>query len=368
LAARNEPTDALALWASEIKREGVDIRFARADIGNAEEAARIVDASALGLPPLRGVIHAAGIFEACLMKDLTPHQMARIVKPKAIGAWNLHRSTRHLELDFFVLFSSIASVFGQPGDGAYAPASAYVDALARHRRSKGLPATSVCWGAWEGVGMAAAGIDRGLEQYSSEGIDSLSPALALQLLRKALGGPANLVAAPIDRGGTGETPFSLLRPSAIGLLTPHDDPDALLRALRAEVGSAGEARARLTRFETLLMEELSEVLRIDAHRIDRQVPMGRLGLDSLLALEFCRKLRARFGLAVPVTWVFNYPTIADLTGHLADTFDIGTGAPEARAIGRVDNDCPVATGTFDIAAISEEEAVMALLGEKNKLR
>lgn len=128
---------------------------ARADVANRTQLADLFAEIQQSLPPLAGVIHLAGVLDdgVLLMQDWS--RFVKVMVPKVAGAWNLSTLTERLELDFFVLFSSMASVLGSPGQGNYAAANAYLDALAAHRRARGLPAVSIAWGAWANVGMAA---------------------------------------------------------------------------------------------------------------------------------------------------------------------------------------------------------------------
>ena len=128
------------------------------DVADAESLASALGAAAGGCPPLRGVIHAAGVLADGILTEMTLEQLDRAMAPKVRGAWNLHAATRDVPLDFFVLFSSVASVLGSPGQANYAAGNAYLDALAHASpRAQGLPATAINWGPWAGSGMAAEG-------------------------------------------------------------------------------------------------------------------------------------------------------------------------------------------------------------------
>ncbi len=119
------------------------------------------------MPELRGVVHAAGILDDGSLLNLTPERMETVMAPKVAGTWHLHKATLHLPLDFFVMYSSAVSVLGSPGQGNYAAASAYLDAMAHHRHRLGLPALSVNWGPWADVGLAAAATEKLQAQQAS---------------------------------------------------------------------------------------------------------------------------------------------------------------------------------------------------------
>ncbi|MBA3774198.1 MAG: amino acid adenylation domain-containing protein, partial [Ramlibacter sp.] len=149
--------------------------------------------------PLRGVVHTAGVLDDGVLTAMTPERMDTVFAPKVDGAWHLHKLTQDMELDFFVLFSSISGVTGTPGQGNYAAANAFLDALAHHRRAKGLPATSVAWGAWDGQGMATRLSEADRTRFSRQGMDALAPAEGLELFEAAvMGGGALSVAAALD--------------------------------------------------------------------------------------------------------------------------------------------------------------------------
>ena len=148
----------------------------RGDVADADSLAGALAQLPADAPPLRGVVHAAGVLADGILTEMTLEQLDRAMAPKVRGAWNLHVATREQPLDFFVLFSSVASVLGSPGQANYAAGNAYLDALAHARRAQGLPATAINWGPWAGSGMAAeAGRD---ESVKSRGMALIEPELA----------------------------------------------------------------------------------------------------------------------------------------------------------------------------------------------
>src|SRR5215469_16693916 len=136
------------------------------------------------MPPLRGIIHAAGILDDGLLVHLDQERLAAVMAPKVQGAWNLHTLTKDMPLDFFVLFSSVASMLGSPGQGSYAAANAFLDALSHQRRALGLPSLTINWGPWSAVGMAAQpGRSR---RFASFGLDAIAPQQGFQALEQLL--------------------------------------------------------------------------------------------------------------------------------------------------------------------------------------
>ncbi|MYM92140.1 KR domain-containing protein, partial [Rugamonas sp. FT82W] len=164
------------------------------DVAVADDAARMV--AAASNPPLAGVVHAAGLLEDGMIADLDAGRLARVLAPKVAGGWNLHRSTEKLDLDFFLLFSSVAAIIGNLGQGAYAAGNAFLDGLAIWRRRRGLAATSLNWGPWAEAGMAAA-LEN--DRFAAMGIRQLAPAQGLRAMMRLIGeSPIQAVVADID--------------------------------------------------------------------------------------------------------------------------------------------------------------------------
>ncbi len=144
----------------------------KCDIGNRSEVESLLAQVAQEMPPLRGVFHLAGTLDDGILREQSRERFDRVMAAKVHGAWNLHELTRDLSppLDLFVLFSSAAAILGSPGQGNYASANAFLDALAHHRRGLGLPALSVNWGSWDEVGMAARLKESEGQRWSAAGI------------------------------------------------------------------------------------------------------------------------------------------------------------------------------------------------------
>jgi len=156
LISRSELSASNSGVVDELRHVCRDIQTMKVDVTIKEELDECIARISQEMPPLRGVIHAAGVLQDGAIVNLTPERVAQVMAPKVIGAWNVHKATELRDLDFFVLFSSAVSVLGSPGQGNYAAANAFLDALAHYRRHQGLPAVSVNWGPWADVGMAAA--------------------------------------------------------------------------------------------------------------------------------------------------------------------------------------------------------------------
>lgn len=153
-----------------MNRPGVQIVVYKCDIGNRSEVAALLARIAQDMPPLRGIFHLAGVLDDGILREQCRERFDRVMAAKVQGAWNLHELSRDMPLDLFVLFSSAAAILGSPGQGNYAAANAFLDALAHHRRGLKLPALSVNWGSWDEVGMAARLKQSEGQRWSAAGV------------------------------------------------------------------------------------------------------------------------------------------------------------------------------------------------------
>lgn len=167
LLGRSEPSPSASKIIDQMRERDVEVVLAKADVSKQAELATVFERIKINMPALKGVVHAAGLLDDGSLLNLDKERMKHVMAPKVEGTWNLHLATAHLPLDFFVLFSSAVSVLGSPGQGNYAAASSYLDAMAHFRRNLGLPAISINWGPWAEVGLAAATAEKLREQSAS---------------------------------------------------------------------------------------------------------------------------------------------------------------------------------------------------------
>ncbi|MER7751903.1 type I polyketide synthase, partial [Kitasatospora sp. NPDC097643] len=316
--------------------------------------------------PLTAVIHTAGVTDDGVIGSLTPDRLDAVLRPKADGARHLHELTAGLDLAAFVLFSSAAGLFGGPGQGNYAAANAALDALAEHRRARGLPATSLAWGLWaQASGVSGHLTENDLARMERSGLGPLPSDEGLALFDAALAaqraqdGGAVLVPMRIStavlrsRAADGQVP-PLLR----GLVRAP-----LRRAVRtatgpAAAGAAGQLADRLAALSPADQErELLDLVRgrvaavlgyPNAAAVDAERAFKELGFDSLTAVELRNQVGAASGLRLPATLVFDYPSPAALAVHLraellGDRPDPAGHAPAVAATG-LDDDPIVIVG------------------------
>ncbi|MEP7209607.1 MAG: SDR family NAD(P)-dependent oxidoreductase [Alphaproteobacteria bacterium] len=338
LVGRRAPSKEAKVAIAAMEAEGAKVAVVQADMAQPKVVAEVLAAIEAGPTPLRGVVHSAG---ALLDGALMQQSWDRFVEPlgaKVDGAWALHAMTRRARLDFFVMYSSIASVLGSAGQANHAAANAFMDALALHRRAEGLPALSISWGAWSEVGAAA---DRNLgDRVGARGIGMITPEQGLMALDQLSASPAPHAAFfPVRwdiflKGAV--TPPPLL--SNIGALQPHVAKPAVRTAapppppaaITAELEAATPAR----RHERLLAFVAEHVARVtgapDWRGIDPRQPLNELGLDSLMAVDLRNRLGAGLGVgrSLPATLVFDHPTIEALATYLTRSlFGAGEVAP-----------------------------------------
>ncbi|CAL9558109.1 D-alanine--D-alanyl carrier protein ligase [Streptomyces sp. enrichment culture] len=274
--------------------------------------------------PLRGVVHAAGVLDDGALTALTPERFGTVLRPKVDGLWHLHELTRDMELDLFMMFSSIASVMGAPGQGNYAAANAFLDALAHLRRAKGLPATSVAFGPWEGDGMAAGLSEFDRARFAQLGLDRLAPDEGLELFELAVrSGRALTMAAALDlnrvqhyyenRGGVPPLFRALLSGNAGGRSRTGGGTD--LRKLLADAAPEEYPAVVLE----VVREEVAKTLGFASpEAVDVGVPLQDIGIDSLTAVLMRNQLADLTSLALPAKIAFDHPHLVSLAGFLLE--------------------------------------------------
>jgi acyl transferase domain-containing protein/acyl carrier protein len=330
LTSRQGPdADGAKDLVSELARIGCQAEVVACDIAQREEVAAMLG-TVSGEHPLGGVIHAAGLLENSLIASLDHERLDRVLAPKLDGAIHLHELTAGLNLPMFVLFSSVASTWGGPGQGNYAAANAFLDALAQHRAANGLAANSIAWGLWNQQSKLAGELDeeqgkRLLNQIRAHlAMIPFSPEQGLELLDSARASSLPLlVAGHLDMGA--------LRAQARAGMLP-----GLLRSLvrvpprrRSELGGALASRlgeAPDTQREKIVLDVVrAEVAAVLGHRSGEAIEPDRafkdMGFDSLSAVELRNRLAHVTALSLPATLVFDHPSCAAVAGYLRERIE-----------------------------------------------
>ncbi|WP_396448209.1 beta-ketoacyl synthase N-terminal-like domain-containing protein, partial [Actinomadura sp.] len=331
VSRRGPDAPGAAELAAELAGRGARAEFAACDAGDRAALARLLAGRALS-----AVVHVAGAVDDGVITAQTPDRFDAVACPKADAAWHLHELTAGTDLAAFVLFSSAAGVLGNPGQGNYAAANAFLDALARRRRAAGLPATSIAWGLWA----ADSAMTRDLgaahaRRTERDAMVALDPAAALPLMDAAVADPAR--PAPVAARFDTAAPSAAAPPPMLAAL--HRGRTVRRSAAAHPAGGLARTLAGLgdpERDELLLdliRRRVMDVLgftELDPARL-RSSTFKELGFDSLTAIDFRNALAAATGLRLPATLVFDYPTPAGLAPRLRELLSEAAGDPPRAA-------------------------------------
>ena len=321
LTGRHTPGEAALAVIDRLASRGVRVAVEVCDVADEAALAALLERCALELPPLRGLFHLAGILDDGPLRQLDWRRFAAVYRPKAFGAWNLHRLTRDMQLDCFVLFSSWTALLGSPGQANHASANAFLDALAHHRRAQGLAAQAINWGGWREVGLAAR--PERLAHLARLGFGSISTSEALEAMAEIM---------TSDSIQTGVSPFDAAKWRASNLDASSArftsalmeetagrpvETDGAPLPLRDALEQALPGLPRRQVLEGCIRRRLAQVLRMPAAKFDVRKAFKNLGLDSLGSLELRNHLEADAGLKLPASLVYNQATIATLATELA---------------------------------------------------
>lgn len=333
LVSRRGVTEDTARRAIDrLRAAGVDVTVAQADVADEAAIGAVFAGLAASGHRLGGVVHAAMALSDAAMANLTPEAWRTALRPKALGALNLHRLCTGLtDLDFFVLYSSATTVFGNPGQANYVAGNALLEALARMRRARGLPALAVAWGAIGEVGFLARHdtLSRGMEE--NFGLRLMPPDAALAALERAMvEDRAEVLIADLDwsrllgavRTGRWSGFADLAAPAA---RSASDAPAASLAELRAVIAALPRVDAE-AKVRSAILAEIATVLRLPADRIALDRPLTRMGVDSLMLVELQTAFESRLGLNLPSMRMAGL-TIAALVTLATDA--LGGAPPDA---------------------------------------
>jgi NADP-dependent 3-hydroxy acid dehydrogenase YdfG/acyl carrier protein len=307
---------------AELVGLGAQVTVAACDVADREQLAGLLE-QVPGEHPLTGVVHTAGALDDGVVEALTPERVDRVLAPKVDGAWHLHELTKHMDLPAFVLFSSVAGTFGGAGQGNYAAANAFVDALASHRQALGLAGTSMAWGLWAQSSAMTSHLREGdRARIARLGLLPLSAEEGLGLFDAARGtGEALLVAARLDTAGlraqgrAGEVP-ALMR-GLIRVPSRSGETAAGGSLVRRLAGVPEGERERVV-LELVRSQAATVLGHASLQNIHPQQAFKDVGFDSLAAVELRNRLSTATGLRLPATLVFDHPNPTALGRHLLD--------------------------------------------------
>ncbi|HUN44153.1 MAG TPA: SDR family NAD(P)-dependent oxidoreductase [Acetobacteraceae bacterium] len=309
LLGRSEPDERAQSQIAELEAAGAQVRIVQADVADAGQLRQALEEVRQSLLPLRGVIHSAGQLDDGVVTQQTPERFGRVMAAKVAGSWNLHLLTQGDTLDFFVMYSSAASVLGSAGQANHSAANAFLDALAHFRRAAGLPSLCINWGPWLDIGEASkreAG-----KRFDTKGMGAIAPEQGLRILERLWDGSRTQVAVlPINwpqlldhypdhellsdfRGAAGQRANSSSLRSLLAQTAEHDRPATVAAFIAEQVASAlGLASAA---------------------DVDHETGFFDLGMDSLTSVELRNRLQAELGCQLPTTSIFDFPNVEALT-------------------------------------------------------
>lgn len=320
LVSRNKPSATAVRMLAAFEEKGASVTLPRADVSRYADVAGLLASIGNGHPPLRGIVHCAGSFDDALIRNQNQIRFEAVMAAKAQGAWHLHRATQGLglELDLFLLCSSVFSVLPSVGLSNYAAANCLLDTLAAERRRQGLSALSVNWGPWQGVGMAEAVGERRALQWQAAGISPMQADAALAALeRLPIEGLAQAAIVDADwsrysgRDGGGLSFVEDLR-SASREAGPGTSP--VLPRLR----TATPSQRRFLLLEHVRARAAAVLGFVSGEEMDLRRSLFELGMDSLTAMELRNLLQKDLQAVLPATLLMEYPSVARLSRHLAE--------------------------------------------------
>ena len=316
----------------DLEARGAAVHVAPVDVADEGQLADFLEGFRReGWPPIRGVVHAAGVLQDQAVLQLDAAALAAVFRAKVLGAWLLHRLLDREPLDFFLLFSSAAALLGSAGQANYAAANAFLDVLAHLRRGEGKPASSLAWGPWAEVGLAAR--DGRGERMARRGLVGIPPEQGLEVLERLLArDPVHVGIVAVDwerllAAFPAYRAAPLLRDVAAEETGPGPGGGgaaAVLAALRA--APPAERRPQL---QALLAEQVGRVVGLPAAQLDPRRPLNDLGVDSLMAAELRSRVERELGISVPIVRLLESPNLADFTGLLLEQLEMGRSEPSA---------------------------------------
>jgi len=327
---RGMDTDNAESILAELQCSGTRVTVIKADVSVEQDVQGLFEQIKMECPPLKGIMHSAMVIDDQTIAAQTPAAFRRVIAPKVDGAWNLHLYSRACPLEFFVMFSSVAALIGNPGQGSYAAANAFLDGLARYRHGLGLPGLAIQWGAISGAGYVSRDfhLQQSLEAGGLEGIASTEATLALGRLID--GDLPNAGVVRIDWQTAARRMPRLLAAAAFGEVV-----DALteLPESRAAAFFRMASDERVEAIAGELRDQLARILRTPADTVGIRTPLGDLGLDSLMSVELSNHIEQHTGHSLPANSVHPATTLLRIAETLSAMFVAGsTKSPEPQSV------------------------------------
>jgi thioester reductase-like protein len=373
LTGRSVASSQAQQMLKQLEQVGAKILVVQADVAQEEDVSNMLTAVSAVLPPLCGIIHAAGILDDGILLQQDWERFKQVMNPKVKGAWNLHTLTQNLPLDFFVLFSSAASMLGSPGQGNYAAANAFLDGLAYYRRSCGLPGLSINWGPWGAVGMAASLDHRQQAQFAAQGISTIAPEQGLHILSQVLQQPlAQLGVLPFEWSVFGQQfssgkPFSLLSDvlSQPGSSSEGETTSAHRQVLLQQLKQApiSDRQLLLTNY---LQGKVAKILGLSKAPLNPDQSLHELGLDSLMSVELTSLMRTELQVELPIRALIEDPSITNIAVLILDQL-MPKGAKADTKVGAEVDDLDLGAEAVLDPAIDPKNAQIPVVKDQNAI-
>ncbi|HZJ14929.1 MAG TPA: SDR family NAD(P)-dependent oxidoreductase [Chthoniobacteraceae bacterium] len=343
-----------------LRDRGIEVLVVKADVASAQDVAGLFSKTQESGQPLLGVFHLAMVIDDAPLAALTRERLQKVIGPKAQGAWLLHEATREMALDCFVMFSSISSIFGNPAQGNYGAANAFLDSLAHHRRALGLPALTINWGVLGGEGYVARN-ERIAEFLARQGTTELSPGEVMSILESSLrAGDTQLAAIRVDWAKWRQFFRSMQENPLLERIfatVEGQESSGVTSDWRNRIESAPSAEKEAV-IALAVREVVGSVLRVKPDTLREDQPLTDLGLDSLMGVEIENALEVATGVALPPASLMRARTIGQIASLIAA--HLGGAAPALPETAQSAEPAPAAE--VDLDALSDEE-IDRLLGD-----
>ncbi|MDJ0517580.1 MAG: type I polyketide synthase [Trichodesmium sp. MO_231.B1] len=304
---------------AQMETMGAKIVLARGDISLESDVQKIISDIAHLLPPLRGIMHLAGVLDDGVLQKQNWQRFAKVMAPKVKGGWNIHRYTQNLPLDFFVCFSSIASVFGSPGQGNYAAANSYLDALTHYRQRMGLPSLTLNWSLWGEAGLATTMTNQNEQRWQAAGVKTISQVEGIEIweqIQNSLQSQPQVSILPVDWSKFFQQFMGGMTPPLLSTIAQEKQSSVLPQQeqITQKLKNVPAKRQKAV-LMTAIQEEVAATLA--TNKVPQpQTGFFEMGMDSLMALEFRNRLQNITGHSFPSTLTFEYPNIEAIADYL----------------------------------------------------
>ena len=323
----------------KMKKSGVQILEIQGNVSKKKDVDRAFAEIRTSLPKLRGVVHAAMVMDDAALINLTPSRLQKVLDPKVMGAWHLHQQTKNLDMDFFVLFSSVSSLIGMPGQGSYVVANAFLDGLSHYRRAHNLPSMSINWGYLGEIGVAARS-RKIAARFENYGLKSFSPTQAMELYSRLLKcDPVQMAVMNMDWSRFSKIMKAYALSNKFSELWSYDtekceaggNKQEKISSIWKKLISADEHEWPAALMK-ILHEQLSKILGTSQSKIDIEKPLTELGFDSLMAVELRNWLENSLGVYIPTIEIMRGPSVKKLALRLKRDFSNGNSKESSSTI------------------------------------